>query len=320
MGEIASGSWGFCKASSSDVTSVQPEELYNTVYPRLVFAPVLASLGLLYLRSSGTKKPCKEPQKSAVLITGGARGIGRDTADYLISQGYSVLVTVRKQSQYDEMKAAADESNNKTPYPILFDVTQEKHIPTALKQLKSFLDQHKKELISVVNNAGIHPESKNFFEDSEEKDFLTDPSIGTQIFETNVIGVGRVTKACLPMLAEGGTIVNLGSYFGSVAGALGLGHIYYESSKFALEGMTDNMRRSLKKKGIRVALIKPGNISTDMNAHGESSTKEVAMDIEHAISSATPKARYYPGKVKGYSTKFVCLLYEMLPTSMVDNM
>lgn len=212
---------------------------------------VLAVLGLLYLRSSGTKKPSKDPQKSAVLITGGARGIGRDTADYLISKGYSVLVTVRRQSQYDEMKAAAEESNNMTPYPILFDVTEEKHVPTAVKQIKSFLDQDpKKELIAVVNNAGIDPESEKITEGGTTKieNILADPSVGSRVFETNVVGVGRVTKACLPILAEGGTIVNIGSYFGSIAGALGLDHCYYESSKFALEGMTDNMRRSLKKK------------------------------------------------------------------------
>ena len=231
----------------------------------------------------------------------GARGIGQDTADYLISQGYSVLVTVRKQSQYDEMKVAAEKSNNKSPYPILLDVTQDKHIPTAMKQLKSFLEQYEKELIAVVNNAGINPEADKINEGGTPKveNVLADPSVGSRVFETNVVGVGRVTKACLPFLVKGGTVVILGSYFGSIAGAIGLDHCYYEASKFALEGMSDNMRRSLKKEGIRVALVKPGNIETDMNSHGEVSTKIVAVDIEHAIASYTPKTRYYPGKVKG---------------------
>lgn len=152
------------------------------------------------------------------------------------------------------------------------------------------------------------------------KTVLADPSVGSRVLETNVIGVGRVTKACLPLLAKEGTIVNVGSYFGSIAGAIGLDHCYYEASKFALEGMSDNMRRSLKKEGVRVALVKPGNISTDMNNVGEVSTKVVAEDIEHAISSPNPRTRYYPGKVKGYSTRFVCWIYEMLPTWVVDKM
>jgi len=181
----------------------------------------------------------------------------------------------------------------------------------------------------VVNNAGINPEGDKMNEGGtfEIRNELADPAIGRRVFETNVIGVGRVTKACLPILTKSKskssgttTIVNIGSYFGSIAGVLGIDHCYYETSKFALEGMSDNMRRSLRKEGVRVVLVKPGNISTDMNPAGEVSTKVVAMDIEHAISSSKPKARYYPGKVKGYSTKFVCMLYEMLPTSIVDKL
>lgn len=276
---------------------------------------------LEYLLSLTKPAPHKVPGDSAVLITGGARGIGRDTADYLISRGYSVLVTVRKQSQYDEMKAAAEESGNQTPYPLLFDVTVEEHVPAAMEQLQSFLKEHKKELIAVVNNAGINPEGDQLNESGKtsKQNKLVDASIGSRTLETNVIGVGRVTKATLPILAKGGTIVNIGSYFGSMAGYTGLDHCYYEASKFAIEGMSDNMRRSLKKEGIRVALVKPGNIATSMNTvHGEVSAKCVAIDIEHAVSSPSPKARYYPGKVGGYPTRFVCWIYDMLPTFISD--
>mmetsp|Transcript_19961 Transcript_19961/g.43275 ORF Transcript_19961/g.43275 Transcript_19961/m.43275 type:complete len:711 (+) Transcript_19961:2-2134(+) len=296
----------------------------------LIFCTLVVAAGFgssilrWYLHAPSCLKPSS---RSAVLITGGARGIGRDTADYLISQGYSVLITVRKQAQYDEMKVAAEQFDTK-PYPILLDVTQDDHIPTAVKQLKSFLQKYNKDLVAVVNNAGINPEGEKIADTLQKgqtlDNALADPtSIGSLVFETNVVGVGRVTKACLPFLAQSGKgrVVNIGSYFGSVAGATGLGHCYYEASKFALEGMTDNMRRSLKKEGILVALVKPGNITTEMNkAFGESTTRVVAMDIEHAIASPNPKSRYYPGKVKGYSTKFVCSLYEMLPTWMSDNM
>mmetsp|Transcript_8283 Transcript_8283/g.18554 ORF Transcript_8283/g.18554 Transcript_8283/m.18554 type:complete len:308 (-) Transcript_8283:118-1041(-) len=276
--------------------------------------------------SSRHTKPFHDPSASAVLITGGARGIGRDTADYLVSRGYSVLVTVRKQSQYDEMKKAAEKSDNKSlPYPILLDVTRDEHVPTAMKQLKSFLEKHNKELIALVNNAGINPEGDAIAETlgKGEKlgNTLAEPSIGSRVFETNVVGVGRVTKACIPILAHGGRIVNIGSYYGSIAGKVGLDHCYYEASKFALEGMTANMRRSLEKDGIKVVLIKPGNISTEMNKdYGEGSTKVVAVDIEHAIASSNPKTRYYPGLVMGYSSKFVCILYEYLPTWLSDKL
>eukprot|EP00957_Ditylum_brightwellii_P027557 2083346-Ditylum_brightwellii.AAC.1 len=72
---------------------------------------------------------------------------------------------------------------------------------------------------------------------------------------------------------------------------------YYKVPKFALEGMADNMHHSLRRKGIKVALVKPGNILTDMNEDlGESTTHEVAVDIVHAIASSNPKTRYHPGK------------------------
>lgn len=274
-----------------------------------------------------SNKRSYDTSRSAVLITGGSRGIGRDTAEYLISKGYSVLVSVRKQAQYDEMKAAAEADQHATkPYPILLDVTQDEHIPTAMEQLKSYLQKHDKDLIALLNNAGINPEVDKLTENRQKgqtpENTLVEASVGSRVFETNVIGVGRVTKACIPFLVKGGTgrVVNIGSYFGSIAGAVGLGHCYYEASKFALEGMTDNMRRSLKKEGILVALIKPGNIITDMNkVAGESTTLEVAMDIEHAIAASNPKSRYYPGKVKGYPTKLVCRIYEMLPTWITDS-
>lgn len=282
---------------------------------------VVAAISLgAYLGSSSKKGPFKDPKKSCVLITGGARGIGRDTANYLISRGYSVIVTVRKQSQYVEMQIAAEESNNQTPYPILFDVTKDEHVPTATKQLESFLEQYGKELIAVVNNAGINPEAGEGLEKPEVTQLLADPSLGSRVLETNVIGVGGVRKAFLPILSKGGTIVNIGSYYGSIAGAWCLHHCYYEASKFALEGMTDNMRRSLKKEGIRVVLVKPGNIVTDLNPVGEVSTEVVSKDIERAIASTNPKPRYYPGKVAGYSCQFICRMYEMLPTSWLDRL
>lgn len=295
-------------------------------------------LGLSAMRWWKNSKPCHDPSKSAVLITGGSRGIGRAAADHLLSKGYSVLVTIRKKSQYDEMiheheaesKNSSGDNNdnhgNKKLYPIFLDVAEEEHVPNAINQLKSFLDKHDKQLIALVNNAGINPEGikiQEIFDNGEElKNVLAESHLGSQIFETNVIGVGRVTKACLPLLAkDGGRVINIGSYFGSISGKLKLDHCYYEASKFALEGMTNNMRISLKNEGIKVVLIKPGNIQTNMNkSAGEVSTDVVSKDIELAIASPNPNARYYPGTVKGMSTKLVCLVFELLPTWLSDKL
>ena len=148
---------------------------------------------------------------------------------------------------------------------------------------------------------------------------LAEPSVASRVLETNVVGVLRVTRAFLPLLVESGRIVNMGSYFGSIAGKTGLGHAAYEASKFALEGVSDNMRRSLTRQ--HVSLIKPGNIQTDMNAKfGEVPAVVVARDVQHAIASAQPRARYYPGTVQGMPCRLVCWIFEMLPTSITDRM
>lgn len=272
-----------------------------------------------------SSKPCHDPSKSAVLITGGSRGIGRAVADYLILKGYSSVVTVRKQSQYDEMLDEAEKTNLQTPYPILLDVVKDGDIPAAMDQLKSFLKEHDKRLVALVNNAGINPEADAIADRKDEGEEgpneLVDPSVGSRVFETNVVGIGRVTKAVLPLLATGGRIINVGSYFGSVAGRLrGLEHCYYESSKYAVEGMTNNMRVALAKEGTKVVLIKPGNIKTEMNGVGEVSADVVAKDIELAVSLPNPKPRYYPGTVMGYPTMVLCLLFEYLPFWLTDKL
>ena len=160
--------------------------------------------------------------------------------------------------------------------------------------------------------------SEVYAKDGTPENVLANPTVATRVLQTNVVGVARVSRAFLPLLSEGGRIINIGSYFGSIAGQAGLCHAYYESSKFALEGLSDNMRRSLRKRGIHVSLIKPGNIITDMNSFGESPASVVAKDAEHAVSSQRPRARYYPGKVKGMPVRLVCWIFEMLPTSVTD--
>jgi NAD(P)-dependent dehydrogenase (short-subunit alcohol dehydrogenase family) len=297
----------------------------------MVVAVGLATIAVLMPARRGVvQQPQHPPQQSAVLITGGSRGIGRSTADYLASRGYTVLVTVRTQAQLDALL-----ENNKNGaallFPVILDVTNNSHVEPAVQRVQAILAQQKVVLIAIVNNAGINPEGDEIAHilaaGKEPENVLADPSVASRVLETNVVGVARVTRAFLPLLltfstsgSPGGRIVNIGSYFGSIAGKAGLSHAYYEAAKFALEGLSDNMRRSLAPKSIKVSLIKPGNISTDMNSmFGEGGPEVVARDIEHAIASRNPLPRYYPGKVKGLPTRIPCWIFEMLPTSLTDK-
>ena len=278
-------------------------------YPATTFAVaafVVSTIFLILFLTLCRKKsePAHDPSISAILISGGRRGIGKATADHLLSLGYHVFVTVRKQWQYEEMEAAAKAKDGApAPHPVLLDVSNDDHTRFAVIRVEKLLKILDCNLIAVVNNAGINPEGDSMSEvyanGGTPKNVLADTSVATRVLQTNVVGVARVTRAFLRLIPSGGRIVNIGSYFGSIAGQAGLWHAYYECSKYALEGFSDNMRRSLRKKGIHVSLVKPGNISTDMNSFGESPAIVVARDVEHAISSKRPKPRYYPGKVKG---------------------
>ena len=288
---------------------------------------VAVSTAILFtlLARSRISKPAHDPSTSAVLITGGGRGIGKATADHLLSLRYHVFVAVRRQSQYDAMESKTKEvEGSSAPHPVLLDVSNNDHIASATERVQSLCQSLNCQLIAVVNNAGINPEgdamSEVYAKDGTPENVLADTTVSTRVLQTNVVGVARVSRAFLPLLVDGGRIINIGSYFGSIAGQAGLCHAYYESSKFALEGLSDNMRRSLRKKGIHVSLIKPGNIITDMNSFGESPASVVAKDVEHAVLSQRPRARYYPGKVKGMPVRLVCWIFEMLPTWVSDSL
>ena len=289
------------------------------------FVAVSTAILFTFLSRSRKSKPAHDPSTSAILITGGGRGIGKATADHLLSLGYHVFVTVRKQSQYDAMESKTKGvEDSSAPHPVLLDVSNDDRIAPAAKRVQSLCQSLNCQLIAIVNNAGINPEgdamSEVYAKDGTPENVLADPTVATRVLQTNVVGVARVSRAFLPLLSDGARIINIGSYFGSIAGQAGLCHAYYESSKFALEGLSDNMRRSLRKKGIHVSLIKPGNIITDMNGFGESPTSVVAKNVEHAVSSQRPRARYYPGKVKGMPVRLVCWIFETLPTLVSDSL
>jgi NAD(P)-dependent dehydrogenase (short-subunit alcohol dehydrogenase family) len=276
----------------------------------------------------------KNRNKSAVLITGSSRGIGNALADDLSQMGYTVFGSVRSESSSSSSSSEEEITEDKNQrhgriIPVTFDVTNEEQIVKGVLVVEEYLMKKDLQLVAIVNNAGINPEgeaySKLYFEEGRRPpNLLADPAVAEAVFATNVIGVARVTRSFQPLLAKEkgrGRIVLIGSYFGTISGGLGLSHLYYESTKFALEALSDGLRRGLKKEGIAVSLVKPGNIDTDMNRHaGESSTDVVSRDVIHAIESKNPRHRYYPGKVKGYPTRLLCFIFAVLPTWLTDGL
>lgn len=102
------------------------------------------------LFSKDTEKAPHVPSQSAVLITGGGRGIGRSIANHLLQQGYVVMVTVRKERDYDALEKETD------ILPVLLDVTNDSQVAPAVERVQKILNDKQIELVGVVNNAGKH--------------------------------------------------------------------------------------------------------------------------------------------------------------------
>ena len=248
----------------------------------------------------------------SVLVTGASTGIGKACALRLEQEGFSVVATVRSQSDADKLKAESSER----VHPILLDVTDQAAITEAVKEIGKYAGN---QLYGLVNNAGIAT--------SGPLECVSINSI-RQVLEVNVIGLMAVTQAFLPLLKPArGRIVNIGSASGVVASPL---MSMYAASKFAVQAVSDSWRLEFKPFGISVSLIAPGKIQSDIwgkarsHAHqmrqsmdpkvlepyqpfltyyeklisttGFKSAQEVSKAVLHALTAKKPRQRYIVGK------------------------
>jgi NAD(P)-dependent dehydrogenase (short-subunit alcohol dehydrogenase family) len=168
-----------------------------------------------------------------VLVTGASTGIGRTTALMLADLGATVLAGVRN--------PAAGEALGPTVRPVQLDITSADDIAALGLQ----------RLDGLVNNAGIAV--------SGPLEFLPVEELRHQL-EVNVIAQLAVIQACLPALRQShGRIVNISSIAGRVALPL---YGPYSASKFAVEALSDSLRRELRGSGVHVSLVEPGAIAT----------------------------------------------------------
>jgi NAD(P)-dependent dehydrogenase (short-subunit alcohol dehydrogenase family) len=182
--------------------------------------------------------------RGAVLVTGASTGIGAHLARALLDEGYVVVATVRDPDDGRDLELAG------AIVPLL-DVTDDDSIRSARDVVRDALGGTP--LRGVVNNAGV-----GGFGPLE---LLSTQEI-RDVFEVNAFGAVAVTRAFLPDLrASCGRIVMISSISGRVAAPF-LGP--YAASKFALEGFADSLRRELLPHGVRVTVVQPGPIATDI--------------------------------------------------------
>jgi NAD(P)-dependent dehydrogenase (short-subunit alcohol dehydrogenase family) len=186
-----------------------------------------------------------------VLITGATSGIGRMTALHLAKLGHHVIASGRKVNELAKLKQEAAGLKLDT---IVLEVTSKESIANAVGEVEKLTDGRGPDVL--VNNAGfgvLGPTAE-----------ITDAEIRRQ-YETNVFGLMSVTRAFLPKMRErkSGRIINVSSVGGRITlpffGA-------YNSTKYAVEALSDALRYELRPLGIDVALIEPGVIRTNFES------------------------------------------------------
>jgi len=259
-----------------------------------------------------TQAPASEVDRTAdrksVLITGASSGLGRATAEHLAAEGYFVYAGARKDKDLHELNQLEN------VMAVRLDVTDQDQIDAAVK----LIEEQGSGLWGLVNNAGVGDLAPLIAADVEEIQF---------VFNVNVIGVFRVTKAFAPLIIESkGRIVNISS----ISGVLSVGTAgMYAGSKHAVEAMTDSLSEELQDFGVHVSAVNPGGFRSEIDATSckrmladtdadwglfekrrqemlddcrrsvqpSSSTRgmppiEMVSAVQHALFDASPRSRY----------------------------
>lgn len=256
-----------------------------------------------------------------ILITGASSGIGKETSLLFAEKGWNVAAAMRNSA---DLQLFADHKNITT---YLLDVRNKESIKECIRQV--IKDSGKIDII--VNNAGLY--TINPLE-------LTPDETIDNIIETNVKGVLYTTKAILEHFRENksGLIINISSIAGRATFPF---QTVYHTSKWAVEGFSESLYYELKSIGIKVKVVEPGVVRTNiynsvLNTSFEHYPNEYqnsfsggynflmrnyekgyspvvdARTIYKAANSKSSRLRY----TSDFSTKFALALHSILPLSV----
>jgi NAD(P)-dependent dehydrogenase (short-subunit alcohol dehydrogenase family) len=198
-----------------------------------------------------------------VLVTGAGRGIGLATARRLAERGHRVVAGVRHPDALSAELAALAARHPDAVLPMAVDLAD----PATYRETGD-------RIAALVGPGGLHGLVNNAgYAVSAPLEFLPLDQLRAQL-EVNLVGQLGVTQAVLPLLrAARGRIVNVSSIGGLVAGPV-LGA--YHMSKFAMEAMSDTLRRELRHLGVPVTAIEPGAVDTGIWGTGLAHARELA--------------------------------------------
>lgn len=231
------------------------------------------------------------------LITGGDSGIGRATAIAFAKEGADVAISYlpAEQEDADETKRQVEAAGRTCVLVACDQRTEQVNIALARQAVEGLGG-----LDILVNNAGFQ-----MVQDGLEQ--ISDEQL-RQTFETNIFAMFNLTKAVLPHLQEGASIINCSSIQAfEPSGTL----LDYASTKAAINNFTVNLAATVGERGIRVNAVAPGPIWTPLQPSTKPSVKDFGMDaplgrpgqpIEVAtafVYLASDEASYVSGTVLG---------------------
>ncbi|MFE9988353.1 SDR family oxidoreductase [Streptomyces sp. NPDC005381] len=194
-----------------------------------------------------------ETQK-LVVVTGASTGMGASTARELARRGFHVLAGVRRDRDADAIRATGVE-------PVILDITK----PEQVEALAARVAADSRTLHALVNNAGVQVNAPVEALPMAE---------WRRVFEVNLFGHIAVTQALLPeLLRTKGRVINISSIGGKYAMAT---YGAYAGAKFALEAVSDSLRREVAPLGVQVVVVEPGGVRTEIAARGIATANDLA--------------------------------------------
>lgn len=191
----------------------------------------------------------------AVLVTGASSGIGRKITELLASQGHFVYAGARKAEDLAEL------SRIKNVQGVKLDVNIDADIAAAVETVR----KGGRGLHGVVNNAGIAIVAPLIHVDEKEL---------RSLFDVNVFGPYRITKAFAPLVIEAkGRVVTISSISGILSGPF-FGP--YSMSKHAIEAYGDALAAEMNSLGVKVSLIEPGNYRSEIGRNTQAQVEGAA--------------------------------------------
>ncbi len=214
-------------------------------------------------------------------ITGASTGFGRILAEEVLNSGGRVIATARKLDQVADLEQKFPERAK--AYSL--DVTDPAQVISIVAQTTACFSP----VDVLVNNAGYG--LAGAIEEATEDEFMP-------VFETNVFGLMRVTRAFLPHFRQRrtGHIVNLSS-IGGLIGSPGWG--FYNATKFAVEGFSEALAAELEPLGIHVTVVEPGPFRTDFLSRSGVEAQERIADYDLTAGKTREYFHTQAGKQKG---------------------